>query len=155
MRLCLVTFRRMNFCHGICSRLSQSALFSNLQESATGEAHGCEPIEFPSFTRDTFTLSTCWKPLLHVSSSKPKSFKRLGFRFKDSLRQVTHVTCSRQIYHLVSSFVSSNRKKQKKSWMEVIGVRSYVIGVMFFLQQTALRLQIKQEHQFHLKRGSS
>ena len=24
------------------------------------------------FTKDTFTLSNCWKPLLHVSSSKPK-----------------------------------------------------------------------------------
>ena len=55
-----MTFRRMNFCHGICSRqfIRQSALehFSSLQESARDEAHGCEPIEFPFFSQKTPSL---------------------------------------------------------------------------------------------------
>ena len=152
-----MTFRRMNFCHGICNRqLGQSAFIAPLfQPAGIGKRWGTRLWAnwIPGFSQKTPSLcpiveSRCFTFRLQTSL----------LLLRNSLRHVTHVTWLLQTCHLVnlvSSFVSSNRKKQKKSWMEVIGVRSYVIGVMFFLQQTALRLQIKQEHQFHLKRGSS
>ena len=118
----MVTFRRMNFCHGICSRqfIRQSALehFSSLQESARDEAHGCEPIEFAFFSQKTPSLcpvveSRCFTFRLQSINLFFQTTLLLLRRFP-----ATCHTCgviAPNLSSIGSSFASSNRKKQRKT----------------------------------------
>ena len=77
------------------------------------------------FTKDTFTLSSCWKPLLHVSSTKHKPRLSNNFAFASKiLCDMSHMwrDCSKPVIYRVQFCFLTERNRERQG-----SHRSYVL----------------------------